>query len=294
MAIWTNPVNKTNGVIIADTDWNTIQENLRYLKGTGGVAVDLDTAALSILGDYKSQATSPAVWLDQTGTNAGGARWVLNSGALQLQRRAANYGSATTTPIIFIDMVNVAANTMRMGAAGVSINLAGASLSALDVNGGVAIGSYAGANAAPSNGLIVSGAAGFGYASPAAGSVSMNANLGVGTNTPQGRLDARTTVAAGLYWQTFNVTSGSDVAVLPAGTVGLGIYLIAQTTDASSGTTQYLLAGQPIEKSAVARTLWTDGGSNKLDMYINTDGSVILRRVGSAYTYKTTLLFTWR
>jgi hypothetical protein len=39
-------------------------------------------------------------------------------------------------------------------------------LSALDVNGGVAIGSYAGANSAPTNGLIVSGNVGIGTPSP--------------------------------------------------------------------------------------------------------------------------------
>ncbi|MDE2079070.1 MAG: tail fiber domain-containing protein [Patescibacteria group bacterium] len=46
-----------------------------------------------------------------------------------------------------------------------------APLSKLDVNGGVAIGSYAGANAAPSNGLIVSG------------------NVGIGTTTPSTQLE---------------------------------------------------------------------------------------------------------
>lgn len=40
-------------------------------------------------------------------------------------------------------------------------------LSKLDVSGGVAVGSYAGANAAPTNGLIVSGSLGVGTASPA-------------------------------------------------------------------------------------------------------------------------------
>ena len=54
----------------------------------------------------------------------------------------------------------------------VGIGTTGA-LSKLDVNGGVAIGSYAGVNAAPANGLIVSG------------------NVGIGTTNPGGHLEIR-------------------------------------------------------------------------------------------------------
>jgi Chaperone of endosialidase/Phage Tail Collar Domain len=53
-------------------------------------------------------------------------------------------------------------------------------LNRLDVNGGVAIGSYAGANAAPSNGLIVSGNVGIGTSSP------VNNGAGFGTLTLNG------------------------------------------------------------------------------------------------------------
>lgn len=52
-------------------------------------------------------------------------------------------------------------------AALVGINSSSNPINTLDVNGGVAIGSYATANAAPTNGLIVSGNVGIGTASPA-------------------------------------------------------------------------------------------------------------------------------
>lgn len=61
----------------------------------------------------------------------------------------------------------------------------GGPLSKLDVNGGVAIGTYAGANAAPSNGLIASG------------------NVGIGTTTP---------------WRTLSVTGTVGLDGLSSGT----------------------------------------------------------------------------
>ncbi|MDW8272569.1 MAG: hypothetical protein RML15_09205, partial [Bacteroidota bacterium] len=53
-------------------------------------------------------------------------------------------------------------------------------LSALDIAGGIAIGTYAGSNAAPSNGLIVSGNAGIGIASP---QVRLHVDGGTGNAT---------------------------------------------------------------------------------------------------------------
>lgn len=303
MAVWTAPTDFTNGQLVTETQMDIISENCRYLKGTGGLAVDLDTAALGILGDYKTQATSPALWLDQTGTNAGGARWVLNSGALQLQRRAAGYGAATTTPIIFIDMVNAAANTMRMGANGVSINLAAASLSALDVAGGVAIGSYAGANAAPSNGLIVSGAAGFGYASPAAGSVCVSGKIGVGTNAPTGPLDVRDGVG-GFRLVTFTITDNSSLSLLPAGVASTAVAVNAFAAKASVDTiprpTSTAPSGLPliwslnsIDQQLCAAS--TTGTADTLLISIAASGAVTMRRGGTSptATWRGTFLLSW-
>ncbi len=54
-------------------------------------------------------------------------------------------------------------------------------LSKLDVNGGLAVGTYAGTSAAPANGLIVSGNVGIGTASPL-GLLSLNQSGGVSSN----------------------------------------------------------------------------------------------------------------
>jgi len=71
-------------------------------------------------------------------------------------------------------------------------------LSKFDVAGGVAIGSYAGANAAPANGMIASG------------------NVGVGTTTPNGALqvgDATTTAATSMV--ILGRTAASTQTILP-------------------------------------------------------------------------------
>lgn len=68
---------------------------------------------------------------------------------------------------------------MQRQGGGVAIGLNGLPLSKLDVNGGVAIGAYAGTQAAPTNGLIVSGKTGLGNIS----SPTAILNLGGGTAT---------------------------------------------------------------------------------------------------------------
>ena len=61
--------------------------------------------------------------------------------------------------------------------------------SALDVSGGMSLGSYAGVNTAPSNGLIVSGNVGIGTTAPAnklsvSGSANFTGNVGIGNTSP--------------------------------------------------------------------------------------------------------------
>lgn len=65
------------------------------------------------------------------------------------------------------------------GLVGIGTN---APLSGLDINGSLAVGSYAGVTAAPSNGLIVSGQVGIGSGSPAASSML---EVGSGTGVTQ-------------------------------------------------------------------------------------------------------------
>jgi hypothetical protein len=72
---------------------------------------------------------------------------------------------------------------------------------ALDVNGGVAVGSYAGVNAAPTSGLIVSGNVGIGSTAPIAnldinGSLSVGNSTGNTTTTINGTINATVTTIA--------------------------------------------------------------------------------------------------
>jgi hypothetical protein len=73
--------------------------------------------------------------------------------------------------------------------------------SALDVNGGVSVGAYAGANAAPANGLVVSG------------------SIGIGTATPQSPLDVKGGVSLGAYG---GVNPAPNNGLIVSGNVGIG------------------------------------------------------------------------
>jgi hypothetical protein len=75
---------------------------------------------------------------------------------------------------------------------GVGITGTGAVLNRLDVKGAAAVGSYAGVNTAPSNGLIVSGNVGIGTSSPA-DKLSVSGNIkATGTVTADGGIKVKT------------------------------------------------------------------------------------------------------
>ncbi len=109
------------------------------------------------------------------GTTAPGYNFVVEDGAgpiLRLQRDATNDWFLAVTPtgsnrLGFRALANLAANEkltiMTDGKAGIGITNP---LGGLDVPAGMAVGSYAAANAAPANGLIVSGKLGIGQSNP--------------------------------------------------------------------------------------------------------------------------------
>ena len=93
--------------------------------------------------------------------------------------------------------------------------------SKLDINGGVAIGSYAGVNAAPSNGLIVSG------------------NVGAGLNNP-GANDRLTIKSAGADSNYFGLkvqdsNGNNQLVVRSDGTVGIGTITPGSKLDVQGG-----------------------------------------------------------
>jgi len=77
--------------------------------------------------------------------------------------------------------------------------------SMLDVNGGVAIGTYAGVTAAPANGVIVSGQVGIGTSAPNAGAVLDITSSTLGLLIPRLAANPATPVTSMLY---FNTTTG--------------------------------------------------------------------------------------
>ena len=96
-------------------------------------------------------------------------------------------------------------------------------LSKLDVNGGVAIGSYAGFNSAPTNGMIVSGNVGIGTTNPAASlevgtnhTLYVNAGtgkVGIGTSSPSnGKLEVNASTGNAVY-ATTNDSGGNAAGV---------------------------------------------------------------------------------
>jgi hypothetical protein len=100
-----------------------------------------------------------------------------NAGALTLASAltTANGGTGTTTwqtgSVPFFNGTNLTEDNANLFWDGTNHRLGIGTtgpLSKLDVNGGVAVGTYAGVNAAPSNGLIVSGNVGIGTTTPSA------------------------------------------------------------------------------------------------------------------------------
>jgi len=107
---------------------------------------------------------------------------------LTLQANSATSGNTAANPAIQMKVGDSGGTTAltisNNGNVGIGTT---APLSKLDVNGGLAVGSYAGTSAAPSNGLIVSG------------------NVGIGTTSPGGKLEVLTSAA-----NVYDVYSDSD------------------------------------------------------------------------------------
>ena len=117
-----------------------------------------------------------------------------------------NYTSATYAGMqTYTTNGTTAGGSIALQTSGGSVGIGVASpLSKLDINGGVAIGTYAGASAAPGNGLIVSG------------------NVGIGTTTPTAKLAITGTAGTGDIFAVASSTDARLFTVTANGNVGIG------------------------------------------------------------------------
>jgi len=120
-----------------------IQNSAPYLSigttGNVGIGTTIPAAALQVVGNFQvGTATHYAKFLQQNTTQLG---WL-------------------TDASIYVQSWDTANGRVSIGAAGT------APLSTLDLLGNLAVGSYGGVNAAPSNGMIVSGSVGIGTTTP--------------------------------------------------------------------------------------------------------------------------------
>jgi len=122
--------------------------------------------------------------------------------------------------------------------------------SKLDINGGLAIGSYAGVNAAPSNGLIASG------------------NVGIGTNNPDSN-DRLTVLSAGYSASHFGLKIGDlygniHLCVRSDGKVGIGTTILGMPLTVAGGASISGTLGVVGASDEVVLKAGNIGGNNRV------------------------------
>lgn len=128
-----------------------------------------------------------------------------------------------------------------------SIGSGTTALSTLDVFGGTAIGSYAGANAAPSNGLIVSGSVGIGTSSPIYKTDMVGGDVGVGTTggrlrfkeAANGSMGTGTLIGGTLLINNTSITANSRIFLTDIGggvIANIGALYVSATSVGASFT----------------------------------------------------------
>ena len=129
-------------------------------------------------------------------------------------------------------------------------------LSALDVSGSISAGTYAGANPAPTNGMIISGPVGIGTSAPVGkldvvGSAYVSGNVGIGTTSPANKLDVvgNASISGQVGIGTTSPSSGAALDV-QGGVVRIGGVSLSNNWSSSntSGYSLYIQGGVLAEK----------------------------------------------
>jgi len=198
-------------------------------------------------------------------------------------------------------------------------------LSKLDVNGGMAIGSYAGTNAAPANGLIISGNTGIGTSTPSAKltvwgtgtgvnqlvnfvnsasttlfTVLENGKVGVGTTTPIATFAVTGIAGATPAFEVASSTNASMFRVNANGNVGIGTNNPSTKLDIDSGnidiTSGYQIHTEGYDQSSITMADAMVIGSY-LTMTLQTTNNDILlmpaRNVGIGTSSPSAKLTVW-
>jgi hypothetical protein len=189
------------------------------------LAIDVGAAHGIAFGRDASFSNVPAISLNGTFSDT------LMSGFFSDQSGAGNFYINTPQNIILRPggtgnntLYRLTSNGMILGSSGSSITAA--SVNRLDVFGAQAIGTYANVNAAPSNGLIVSGSTGIGTSSPFA-KFAVHANNGE-TNTTVFAVASSTATATTTLFSVNNagnVAFTGNLTMSGSTVVGSGIFL---------------------------------------------------------------------
>lgn len=201
------------------------------LSGTGGVGGDFTFTG----GNGGTASTS--------GTGGRGANLLFITGVGGVGSGGASSGANGTFTL------KIGASTVQfINASGLtSIGSGTTALSTLDVFGGTAIGSYAGANAAPSNGLIVSGSVGIGTSSQIYKIDMVGGDIGIGTTggrlrfkeAANGSMGTGTLVGGTLLINNTSITANSRIFLTDTGggvIANIGALYVSATSVGASFT----------------------------------------------------------
>lgn len=116
-----------------------------------------------------------------------------------------------------------------------------------------------------------------------AGRFDQNQNYGVGTTSPQGRLDVRTAEGGCVFWSCAAL-GATPLTVLPAGTISNTSIVNAAVQPSSSGGTG---------RNVIIAKGTSDSGITGLAFNCNSDGSFTVSRISGTTTYRIGLWLVW-